>query len=175
MADLISFENLKSVLDLELKESDYPALAVIRDSVKAAIQSHIGRNLDFGKYTESKLIAYQTKMIGLMGLPVKSVSNVTIDGVAITDYKLRDYGIEISGGIEDQTVAVTYKGGFERLPEDIGRAALIQTVYEYQNKDHMGAESVSSDGGSVSRPALGLLKETTRLLSPYRHVLDKSF
>ncbi len=171
MADLVTFEQLDALLNLKQSEDNYPALRLLMDSVKAAIQNHIGRDISFGKYTESRIITCQTSMIGLKALPIKSVSAVTIDGVSTTNYKIRDYGIEVPGGLDDVTIAVTYKGGFDKVPEDINRAALLQTAYEFQNKANIGAESVTNEGGSIQRPALGLLKEVRERLKNYKHPL----
>ena len=68
-------------------------------------------------------------------------------------------------------VSVVYTGGYanDEVPEGLNRASLLQTVYEFQGRDHLGAESVSSDGGVVQRPELGLLKIVKGLLDNYKH------
>ena len=69
-------------------------------------------------------------------------------------------------------VVIVYTGGITIVPDAMARAALLQTAYEFQSKDQIGAESVTTDGGSVSRPALGLLKEVKRNLEKYKHPLN---
>ena len=175
MADLVTFEDLKSLLHLDNDEEDYPALTLLRDSVKDAIESFLGRTIDNDSYSETKRIVSKTKMVPLNALPVDSVSSVTIDGSASTDYTISDYGVELGATVSNLPVVVSYIGGLEEIPGPINRAALIQTAYEYQNHDHIGAESVSTDGGSVQRPSLGLLKEVQRLLKTFKHPLNRMF
>ena len=172
-AKLTTFEDLKALMDLERDEADYPALVLLMDSVAGGIESFLGLKLTNDTYIETKRIRGKTKMIGLDALPVDSVSSVTVDSAVTTDFELTDYGIELGLSVSNDDVIVTYIGGFEEIPEAIQRAALLQTAYEFQNHDHIGAESVSTDGGSIQRPALGLLKEVKRLLNPFKHPLNR--
>jgi len=68
-------------------------------------------------------------------------------------------------------MVVVYTGGITEATNSMNRAALLQTAYEFQAKDHIGASSVSAEGGSVQRPELGLLKEVKRILSKDKHPL----
>ena len=60
---------------------------------------------------------------------------------------------------------ITYTGGLTVVPAELTRAALLQTVYEYQNKDSVGLENISNQGGSVTKPEIGLLKEVKQILN----------
>lgn len=174
---LISYDDLQSILHLEQAEDSYPDLITISSSVTTAIESYLKRILALNTYTERCYLS-NTTMVGLKAWPVASVSSVTstINGVTstVTDYNITPYGIDLamvqSGGYVD----VTYVGGYDEddVPEDIARAALLQIAYEYQNHDHIGAESVTNEGGFVQRPAIGLLKEVKRLLSSHKHSLQ---
>jgi hypothetical protein len=173
---LISYDELQSILHLEQDEDSYTDLVTISSSVTTAIESFLKRTLELNTYTDRCYVS-NTAMIGLKALPVQSVSSVTstINGVTstITNYDITPYGIELSTPQTGGYVDVTYTGGYDEddVPEDIARAALLQIAYEYQNHDHIGAESVTNEGGFVQRPALGLLKEVKRLLANHKHPL----
>lgn len=172
--ELTSFENLKHILNLDGDEiAEYPGLEIIRDSVVSAIESYVGRYLENKERTESFCLASDSCMIGLKGLPMTTIpSAITLDGEDVSEYVITNYGIRLTDKPTAHSLfSCTYTGGYSVIPSDLERAALIQTVYEFQNKEHMGAESVSTEGGSVSRPALGLLREVRRLLDPYKHPL----
>lgn len=170
---LVKFEDLKALLDLE-KDSltDYPALAVIMDSVQSGLESYTGRILaGEDKVTQTGIEMFSTRYLYLKALPIKSVTSVTVGGVATTDYTVTSYGLKLGRtAADDSDWSVEYVGGFDEIPGELIRAALIQTGYEYQTKEHIGAEQVSTDGGSVQTPALALLSEVKKRLDPFVHI-----
>lgn len=171
--ELVGFDQLKLMLELEKTESDYPTLTLIQESVVAAFESYLGRNLSEDKYEESNFVYFPQDIMPLKALPVKSITSAAIDGVEITDYKIRDFGILLGSKVEGVEVVVSYVGGLTSVPDDISRAALLQTSYEYQTHDHIGAETVATEGGMVTTPSLSLLKEVVRLLKNHRHPVNK--
>ena len=179
--ELVSFADIKSVINLEdAAITDYPGLGIIRDNVVFAIESYLSRYLENTDYTQSVKVMSKTKMIPLRALPVESISTVTVSTLGVdesltehNDYMITDYGILLDSSVNRSSVDVEYTGGYEAadVPNEIKRAAILQTIYEFQGKDTIGATSVSTEGGSVQTPALGLLKEVRRLLDPFKHQL----
>lgn len=170
--DLVTYDDLKALLKLAGSDiSEYPELELIRDSVKSAIENFIGRELESTERTESFYLSSQSQMIKLSAIPISEISELTIDGTD-ADYTITRYGILLDA-IPDLNglFSCTYTGGYNTIPSDISRAALLQTAYEFQGKTHIGVETISNEGGSVTRPELGLLKEVKRLLQPYKHPL----
>lgn len=178
--ELVTFDQLKALLDLESSTiSGYPALSLIRDSVTTAIEEYVGRELE--KIERSATVFVNetpTAMVQLKGIPVESVSSVTITRAGITEtvdtgsYNITSYGIKlIYQKISDAKVDVVYTGGISATTNAFNRAALLQTAYEYQSKEQIGAEMVSSEGGMVSRPALQLLAHVRKLLKGSLHPL----
>lgn len=167
--ELVSFDDLDTYLDLAKEESGYPDLTLIQESVVAAIERHLNRELELDTRTETNFIYSATTMIPVKALPIVSITSVTIDGDTTTEYKKRSYGIQLDLCTDNSEVIVTYEGGIEDVPSAIKRAALLQTVYEYQNKDSIGIENVSTEGGSITKPELGLLKEVKMLLQKHKH------
>lgn len=177
--ELVSYDDLKALLGLEESLiTDYPALNLLRDSVTFAIESFLGRELESAErsvtiYTSS----VPTQMIHLKAVPVTSVSSLTVtiaddaEEYSVNDYEITAYGLKLYGAVSNAKVEVTYTGGISSVPSSINRAALLQVAYEFQSKEQIGAESVSTEGGFVSRPALGLLKEVKRMLSSEQHPL----
>jgi len=175
MWELCTFEQLAALLGLtKTPISNYPALALIKTGIEAAIENYCGRGFESKERTESFYITGPTSMIKLIGLPISSVDSatVTIDETeGSLDYIITEYGLKASETLENALVEVTYTGGLSALPDDLNRAALYQTTFEFLQKDQLGAESVTTEGGTVSRPELGLLKEVKRLLNKYIHPL----
>jgi len=179
--ELVTYADLKALLGLtQSLITGYPALGVIRDSVVYAIEDYIGRKLEKDDRTETIYIGVTpSQMISLPAIPVVTVATVTVtqgqtDTVyASTDYDIEEYGIKLAGRVSNAKVVVVYNGGLEvaAIPTSITRAALLQTAYEWQAKDQIGATSTSTEGGSVQRPELGLLKEVKRLLNKHKHPL----
>lgn len=169
--DFIPYSSLRDLLNLQEDTIEgYPDLAVIRKGVLATIESYLGRTLTFGTYTQTvlpKLIS--TRMVYLDALPVSAVTSVTIDDAAVTDYQITDYGIRMDQSLCRNKIVVVYTGGLAAVPDDLLRAGLIQVAYEYQAKQNIGAETISNEGGSISRPALQLLPEVKRTLSKLKH------
>lgn len=178
--ELVSYADLKAFLDLtEAAITDYPALNIIRTSVTSAIEEYLDRFLESIERTETIYIGrYKTNMLGLPAIPIASISSITVtigsDAETYTEheeYEITHYGIKLLVSLTNAKVVIVYTGGIAVVPGVINRAALLQTVYEFQAKEHVGAESVSNTGGSVSRPALGLLKEVRRMLENEKHPL----
>lgn len=169
MLTLVKFESLKSLLDLtKASIDDYPALKEIQKSVYYAFESYLGRYLERDTYTHQAVAS--GKLLPLMALPVVSVSSCVLSsGIDLTsDVIIRPDGLELPYRVSS-SVETTYIGGFEEVPGELTRAATLQILHEYQRKEHIGATSVSNEGGSIQWPELGLLKEVKRILDPYVH------
>jgi len=178
--ELVSYSDLKSLLNLtDSAITDYPALGVIRESVTSAFETYTGRLLESKARTVTVYIGPSpTAIIKLDAVPISAVASVTVtilgDSESYTendDYEITAYGIKLLSKVRNCSIAITYTGGMSTVPDSVARAALLQTAYEFQSKDQIGSESVSTDGGTITRPALGLLKEVRRLLDPNKHPL----
>jgi len=181
--ELCTFADLKKFLGLTgTAIADYPALEVIKPSVEYAIEKYLGRQLETTERTETFYLTGPTAMVSLKALPVASVSSLSITmpngstgTYTVDDYYITQYGLATYVDLNDAKVEITYTGGIGTDVADvfnnINRAAVLQTSFEFQTKDNVGAETVSMEGGSTSRPELGLLKEVKRLLAEHLHPL----
>jgi len=178
--DLVSYEELKTLLGLDGDTiADYPELELLRTSVLAAIESHIGRKLTQEERIETIYIGSNpTSIISLPAIPIISVSSVVASFFGTdqtmtenSDYIVDSFGIRLLYKIRTAKITITYTGGLTATTGNLKRAALMQTAYEYQGKEQIGASYTSNEGGSVTRPELSLLKEVKRVLSPEIHPL----
>lgn len=175
MFELVPFESLKDLQDLnQEKLSDYPGLQVIKQSVFSAIESELGRSLEQKERVEEiDTGVYPTRYVFLTGLPVVSVSEVLVDDEVLDPeyYRITKSGLRLSTQITEAFVQVTYTGGYENdaIPANLTRAALMQTTYEFQNKENIGASSVTTEGGTVNTPALQLLPMVIDILDEFKH------
>lgn len=176
MLALTDFDELKSLLGLERDDiEDYPALSAIIASVYAAIETYTGRELEYKVRTEYPQA--DGTLVALRALPVESIASVTADGIVITaDVTARRNDGMQTGRMYSGELVVTYTGGLAaNKPQHastlaaLKRAATLQVMHEFQRKDHVGAESVSNEGGFTRWPQLGLLDEVKRMLNPLRH------
>jgi hypothetical protein len=187
--ELVTFEDLKKELDLDNKTiQEYPVLEVLKPSVEAAIENFLKRELEYKQRTEALVLGMEaSKMIPLKALPVASVSAVSLtdaygntqDLTHQADYRITPWGIRLFSAHKDMDVSVTYMGGYSTpatgsipgIPAGINRAALLQTVYEYEKSPNLGAKMVNTEGGSITYPELGLLKHVKELLNEHIHPL----
>lgn len=165
---IVEFDDVKALLGLEKSQDKYPDLTVILGQVHSALENHCQRAFEFDEYTETGYV--DGLDIPLRALPLASVKSVTVDGKSQVLY-WRARGDRISfRGHQEGSFKVIYKGGFDEIPADVKRAAVLQACHEYQRKDLIGATAVNTDGGSVQyQGQVTLLKEVVRLLAPYRN------
>jgi len=184
--ELVSYADLKNLLDLEDAEiTDYPALNVINDTMIPAFEEHLGRKLNSESRTEVVWTNNSKKtMLMLPAIPITTMTSVTVsilgEDESLTEnthYYVTEYGIKLFTSVKNAKITIVYVGGISAVAEELNlnRAALYQISYEWQNKEWIGSESVTTEGGSVQRPELQLLKETKRMLQPSIHPLHTGY
>jgi hypothetical protein len=186
----LDFDEIKNVLELSKTEADYPNITLFEKIVVSGIENHLQRILTYANRAEKYHGLSNTTKYALKSYPIDVINSVTIDDVAIDLYDQNDpFSIDLYSAIpSNEIVSIDYDGGYkkitdigaefdniEALPDDIYRAIFLQTIYEYQNRDHIGADVVSNEGGSISRPGLQLLNEVKRLLRNHRHAINCAF
>lgn len=180
MPELCTWEELKNILELEgATIGEYPALEDTRLRVAYALEAHLGRLFELKERThETTVGSTPTAMIYLPGIPNASVSSVTVQTryetltLSETDYMAVNYGLRLWGKVSNGVVTVVYTGGLVEIPGSLQRASLLQTVYEFQGKEHVGSTSVSTDGGTVTTPEIQLLKTVKAAVKGDHHSLQ---
>lgn len=182
MFELISSSEVSTLLNLKLDSAlGYPALSVISRRLVSSFQEFTQREFEQKERTQIIYVhSTGTKMVRLNALPIESVSSVILesmiadasDNLSVTDFGIAEYGLKLFYKVKNCKITVTYTGGLEEPTEEMKAAALYQLAYEFQSKEHIGAESVINEGGSIYRPPLGLLEETKRMLKSSVHPLS---
>lgn len=179
--ELIPYTDIKNLLSLSgATIGSYPSLSVILLRVQNLFEIYTGRKFERMERTEEIFVGdVKTRMFYLPGIPVVEVSSVTLSSsrfgtetLTSSDYDITKYGIKTFFNVENCKVTIVYTGGLETVTEDIKSAALYQVSYEFQSKDQIGATSVSTEGGSVYRPEVGLLTDTKMMLQGSIHPLN---
>lgn len=182
---IVSFDQIKDLLGLEGDDvEEYPGLQSIINRVTEAFQTYMGRDLEYAEeVTEIISMQARTSMLKLPKIPVISVASIDIksfdwdDSYNPEDWMITSYGVEVIWTPPaPSTVTVVYTGGLKNneIPRAISENANLQISYEYQNKDFIGSESVSTEGGTRTTPAIKLLDEVKRNLNRFRHPLRLS-
>ena len=177
--ELVSLSDLKTMLDIQTTKND-AKLTLIRDGVTATIEQFIGRELEFKTRTEKISVGIHFKrMISLKALPVDDIGSITLqyntdtesETLSENDYTITDYGVELGYGVKNCQLTIEYDGGYfaADVPSQIGRAALLQTCFEFNSSVNVGATSVSNSGGSVRYPNFRLLFECRQILESLKH------
>lgn len=186
MCELVTFAELKERLELSKYPllTDYPDLESIKTSVEEAIKSYLSRELCYGTYVERVSTSFVSgNLVPLYGLPINSLTSISavtgsypssVDASVYedTDNFSKSYAwLSANFELSDIQLDVTYIGGLSEIPDALHRAALLQTMHEWQTKTYVGVTDISSGNasGSVVRPPLELLTEVKRLLIDYVH------
>jgi hypothetical protein len=118
-------------------------VAALLASVSAQVREAAG--VPITAMTSTIIVAgTREQFLTLPGGPVRAVTNVKLDGVQVTDFKLRDNRIWRATGWKDQSsdVTVTYTHGLDEAPKDI-----VHLVCSFVGAGLLQAE----DDGSVVR------------------------
>jgi hypothetical protein len=67
-----------------------------------------------------------------------------------------------------RAVKVVYVAGYSSTPAPIIHACGMQVAHWYRNRDNIGYQNVSQQGGSIRVHDLGLLEEVKEALAPYQ-------
>lgn len=178
--ELLPFEKIKNYLDLEGSNyADYPALEQIAARLVPSFEAETGRLFEKIERTVKIYVGNcPRRMLRLDALPVASVEQVQVDDsdtglidLGSANWRVTDYGVNLYTHISNAVVEITYTGGLVDTVPVLEAAALYQMAYEFQSKDQIGASNVSNEGGTVTRPEIGLLKETRRILAGEWHPL----
>lgn len=158
--ELVKFKDLKNILGLiGNEEAGYPGLKILKDKILNSIESYLGYELEQKERAMSEYIHCPRQEIILNALPINSVSSVCFDTSIELDhsnYEITSYGIKLKQALSTTLVQVKWIGGYkqENIPNPIKRAALLQTIFEYQDND-------------MELPPL--LLDAKVLLNPYKH------
>lgn len=176
--NLTTYEAVASFLSLKQASTSYPELTTIIASLQARFEAYTGVAFEQIERTQTGLLSVNQTKILLDSLPIVEVSSVSIDDAALTDYFIdeNDGCLILKTPYQDSMhyYEIVYTGGLfeddDAVNSDIKHAALLQAVFEFQNRASVGAEIVKTDGGTVYKKDLDLLSGVRKILYPYRRL-----
>ena len=128
----MTYVPLAYVTDVQALGIDVSNVTLVQsliDSVSAEVREAAGCPITVTESTIT-LSGVREQFIALPGGPVRSVSTVTLDGTAVTDYKIRDNRLwRLAGwGDVNEDVVVEYTHGFDAPPADITRLVCLMVA-----------------------------------------------
>lgn len=180
MANLTSLDAVRRYLGLRPTETESDA--VLEDliaGVSAWFEGEIDRQLDQTTVTE-KHIHRGGDVIETSRRPVTAVSALSWDGntvdAAATDtdagWYILDGGVRVrwSSIPEGALVSVSYTGGNATIPADVERAVKHMIALDFRERGHLGTQTVSALGTSVSFLPSIVPNAVQRVIDRYRRM-----
>lgn len=184
---IFDIKTFKKVMEFKGVESD-DALLTIMEFVKKRLENFLSKRLDYAIYTER----YRGSgcNVPLMANPIDEEASILVtrqpknyDASETGEYVVTPWGIELNTEIyRGEVIRVTYSGGypvysgttildFSADPEAgaIVRAAMLQTMHEWQRRLKPGGTELNTDVGTLSMEPIDLLQEVKDSLESFRH------
>lgn len=187
---LESRENIKIYLEITNPNHD-SLLDLIIDQVSARIEKFLNRKLTKQEYTEYFDVKISKKFFHLRSYPIDLAEDFTASQYDVEDTINSDYFVYEDSGIveyftdrihcnEPKCIKFVYTAGYEEIytegedvlnvPDDLKRACLLQSVFEFRRRRDIGLTSISTPDGSISKSITGtLLTEVSDILKSYRN------
>lgn len=186
--ELATFKTLAKFKDT----ANDTALTTLQERVYNRIEAYLGRFLEKQERTEE--IRIVGPMIPLKALPVDREEDITVEAVAdfssgesvetfvAGQYEVTNYGLKLNRDLtRNEKLRVTYTGGYAKtsgevliFPDDdpakiLVDAALEQLQHEWNKHLKPGAETITTDLGTIKQQPLELLKDVKEMCNPVRH------
>ena len=144
-------------------------LAALGGSVQEAIEARTGRRFEAQDYTET-YDGNGRRTLFLRWDPVISVTSVSVDGDALTDWVARDNGVTLKyGSVFPEgigNVEVVYRAGWEVAPPALVQAGVYWAASLFKDRDRLGISSIGA-GGQTSSYAREIPAFVEKLIAPF--------
>lgn len=178
---LVSLDKLKLLLEKEDETHDDMLNMIIEYNSKR-IEGYLNRKLKYDTYTE--YFSGDSRRFFLSAIPIeKNTVKVYYEGSLLSEGV--DYQVWLDSGLIEFTrdlpknaiksLKVEYKGGYKedengvlKVPDDLKYACLLQSSWEFRNRDTLGFVSMSLPDGSISSRPIDLLPTVKQILKQYR-------
>lgn len=179
---LIGLQELKSFLEKTDTEHDSVLLMLI-EMVSKRMETFLNRDLTYQTKTE-KLYGDGFTMYQVRAFPVDTSQPYSVkrDGYLMKDGS--DYFLDPDNGLitfitpvysRPLGLEISYTGGYREgaegilmVPDDIRKACLYQTAYEFRRRHELGATSITMPDGSMQIQPVSLLPEVKSILQHHR-------
>ena len=174
--DVKKYANIKDGVDVAV-------LTAIVAAANAAVLSYLNRNIEAADYTE-RYDGTNSDVLVPDNLPILSVDTVKVNGRVLsrTDlsqlpwngYDFDGNSIFLHGGEKfyrgRRNVEVTYRAGFNEVPEGVKQAGVYIASQMYKRRDRIGVTSKSIGPETISYSTNDLDASAKMLLNDYRRV-----
>jgi hypothetical protein len=156
IVSLTDFKNFLGV-DIDDTSKDLYYTSVLT-TAEGKIKAFFGGDVAVNTYTET--VQFKGKIFYTKYFPIISITSLTIDGNAVTDYVLENYYILFKNEYEDYaTLSINYSAGFSTLPQEIYTAIILTAMNIVKMQTDIKGDQVSDNR---------LQREVEQLLLPYR-------
>lgn len=178
---LVSLDKLKILLEKEDETHD-DILNMIIEYNSQRIEGYLNRKLKYNTYTE--YFSGDSRRFFLSAIPIEKDSvKVYYEGLLLSEGT--DYQVWFDSGLIEfisdlpknaiKSIKVEYKGGYKEddygvleVPDDLKYACLLQSSWEFRNRDTSGFFSINLPNGSISTRPVDLLPTVKQILKQYR-------
>jgi len=180
---LVSLADLK--LFMEKTDTDHDkVLEDMLGQISVRIQSFLNRLLE--KQARTQYFNGGRRYYYLPAFPIDSIAVLTVVVDSSTQTLDSDYFVWHDEGCiefycsvsatQPKNVVITWTGGYDkqsgdvlRVPDDVKRACVLQTAYEFRRRNDLGASSTGMSGGSITyQPPVDFLPDVQSILDMYR-------
>ncbi|MBO8169966.1 MAG: phage gp6-like head-tail connector protein [Thermoanaerobacteraceae bacterium] len=155
---------------LEIDQTDTSKDSILErliSSASATIENRLRRKIPVADYTE-KFYGKHTKLFPRQ-YPIISVASLTFEGEPLTDYKIRETYIDLNGEYDGE-FELSYRAGYETIPEDLEQACIMLVDYYYKTDISNYTRTFAETGALLSKP-VAMPAHVRVLIDPYRKVV----
>jgi uncharacterized phiE125 gp8 family phage protein len=159
---LIDIADVKAFLEISDTSFDSLLTSMVQD-ISQRMENYLNRTLKEDTYTEYFEVGRRNYWV--KAYPISTVSSVVVDSttqVEDTDFFVRENEgliefLNKTSGTKPKKVVITYTGGYTEtssvlaVPDDLKRACVLQTAYEFRRRKDIGLSSISMPDGSTSK------------------------
>lgn len=190
MAAFHSLTDFKSITNFKDTVND-TVLTLLQTRVYQRIQNYTGRFFEKKERTEE--VRIKGELIPLKAIPIDSSESITATIIAdfsegesyttlaASEYEVTNYGLKLANPLtSNEKIRVIYTGGYavtdgvlvinEDDPASIAKeAAIIQLTHEWNKRNKPGADTITTDLGTIKEAPLELLADVRNMLTRVRH------
>lgn len=164
---LTTLEKVKAYLEIAVDDTTRDeVLTRLIASAQTAIENHCRRKFEAADYEET--FDGPARKIFPEQYPIISISSLTYGSTAIENYKNRGTFIDLIYNYCD--INLSYRAGYEEIPEDLEQACIMLVDYYYKTDIANYSRVFADTGGLISRP-VNMPGHVKVLLEPYKKVL----
>lgn len=169
---------------LEIENGSHSSLLKnLQEGITKRFETYMGR--EFEKKERTEKFDGGTPYFQLKAFPIDTGETITVTEDGITLVENDDYYVRAEEGVIEfgreasetypLNIVITYTGGYTiaseviAVPDDLKRACVYQTAFEFRRRKDLGASAVNMGDGSmsISKPT-ELLKDVKLTLDSYR-------